>query len=388
MQSAPADVLAASRATVSMPADGPWAQVVTGETGPGSLYALYIPKEWNGDAVYVAHGFRDAPGSIDLRDQDNLYANRDALGAQGYAVAYSSYSENGLAVKDGTQRTYQLRELLGSRLPVPANRHFLLGFSLGGLIALNVAEQHPLEYQGALLVCGMVGGSRLQSQYLGNVRALFDAFYPGVLPGNVLGVPAGTQVTIPQVVAAVTSNPSALAIIASTAQTPLPHATVNGAPVQSMLVGSLFGALSFHARGINNIVELVNGKSPFDNTAPYTAGAGPIAPAFSGPAIAMANTLVTRYSIDPSAANYLDHYFTPSGQLDMPVLTLHNRWDPGVPDFHETAFRDSVVAKGSGSNLLQRKVDVFGHCVIPAGMVQQAFSEVAGWATTGIKPAS
>ena len=39
----------ASRVTTA--GTGPWARVVEGETGPGSLYALYIPTNWNGDAI-------------------------------------------------------------------------------------------------------------------------------------------------------------------------------------------------------------------------------------------------------------------------------------------------------------------------------------------------
>src|SRR3954469_1549664 len=33
-----------------------WAQIVDGETGPGSVYRLYMPKVWNGKLVVYAHG--------------------------------------------------------------------------------------------------------------------------------------------------------------------------------------------------------------------------------------------------------------------------------------------------------------------------------------------
>ena len=102
---------------VTTPGTGPWARVVEGETGPGSLYALYIPAAWNGDAIYYAHGIRAPLGPITLSDQDNFFEVRDALGALGYAFAYSSFSENGLAVKDGAQRTHQLSAFLNSELP-------------------------------------------------------------------------------------------------------------------------------------------------------------------------------------------------------------------------------------------------------------------------------
>ena len=105
-----------------------------------SLYAFYIPTNWNGDAIYYAHGIRPPLEDITLNDQDNFFAVRDALGALGYAFAYSSFSENGLAVKDGVQRTHQLRGLLNSELPNQPQRSYLAGYSLGALAALELGS--------------------------------------------------------------------------------------------------------------------------------------------------------------------------------------------------------------------------------------------------------
>lgn len=383
-----------AKSAVIEPATGTWARIVAGETGPGSQYALYVPRDWNGDAVYMAHGFRDADTPVDLRDQDSLYLTRDSLGARGYAVAYSSFSENGFAVKDGTQRTHQLRGLLQSQLPGAVDRQFIIGHSLGGGIGLDLIQRFGTQYDGALLVCGMVGGSQLETQYLGHVRALFDAFYPGTLPGNVVGVPAGTVVTIPQVSAAVATNPLALFAIASTLQTPLPFLPIGdvanpASPAFQTLVGSLYGALSFHARGINNIVDLVHGKSPFDNrTTEYTLGT-PVGPVPVGPLagiIASSNALVTRYDAGNSATNYLQKYFSPTGAISVPVLTLHNTWDPAVPLFHEAALKEAVDAAGNGEFLVQRQVPSYGHCNISATMVLAAFNDLQQWAASDVKP--
>jgi len=29
-----------------------WRSITTGETGPGSLYALYVPRGWSGEVVF------------------------------------------------------------------------------------------------------------------------------------------------------------------------------------------------------------------------------------------------------------------------------------------------------------------------------------------------
>jgi pimeloyl-ACP methyl ester carboxylesterase len=380
--------------TAETPAYGPWARIVTGETGPGSLYAIYVPTNWNGDAVSVAHGFRDVASPIDLRDQDGLYATREALGALGYAVAYSSYSENGFAVKDGALRTHQLRGLLASVLGRAPARHFLVGYSLGGGVALSLAEQYPTQYAGALTVCGIVGGSRVQTQYLGHVRALFDSYYTGVAPGDVLGVPDGTTITIPQIAAAVSASPLGLLAMASTKETPLPFVpsgsvlNPNSTAAQT-LVGSLWAAVSFHARGINNILDLTHGKSPFENAnTTYTLGTPVGLPApMLEQMIAATNDSVARYRMTPASVNYLTHNFTPSGNLRIPLLTVHNVWDPAVPLIHEVELAKVVQAAGTESMLLQRQVPLYGHCVVPAPVIAGAFNDLVGWATTGVKPA-
>jgi hypothetical protein len=99
--------------------------IITGETGPGSLYAIYVPRTWNGDVIFYAHGIRDVLNPVGLQDQDAFYATRDQLGAAGFAIAYSSFSENGYAVEDAAQRTHQLRGLFASRFGQPAHSYLV-----------------------------------------------------------------------------------------------------------------------------------------------------------------------------------------------------------------------------------------------------------------------
>lgn len=392
----PLTVAAAPRAsaTVTEPADGPWSRIVEGETGPGSLYALYVPREWNGDLVTIAHGFRDAALPVTLGTESYMGALRDALGAAGYAIAWSSYSENGFAVKDGAQRTHQLRGLAAAQLGGQPARTFLVGFSLGGAVALSLAEQYPAQYDGALLACGMVGGSLTQTQYLGNVRVLFDAAFPNVLAGDVLGVPAGYTVNPLAVQNVVLQDLQmklaqqkvpALFAIASTKQTPLPFDPANAVP---RLVESLITALSFHARGINNISDLVNGKAPYGNIdESYTVGTPFLFPTqLLTPAIAALDASASRFTIARSAQQYLAQYYTPAGALATKVLTLHNTWDPVVPVFHEDSLKAAVVRAGATENLVQRRRARYGHCTFDGPTLMTAFSDLEQWSRTGVRP--
>jgi len=397
----------ARTATVTTPTSGPWARIVEGETGPGSLYALHIPTQWNGDAIYYAHGIRPPQAPITLDDQDNFFEVRDALGALGYAFAYSSFSENGLAVKDGAQRTHQLRGLLGSELKGKPKRNYLAGYSLGALVALELGERFPGQYDGVLAMCGMIGGTPLELQYVGDVRALFDAYYPGVLPGNVISVPS-TPPTIAEVQALViraitpsAADPQAtlkMFAIASTAQTPLAYAPIGSlgdpsSPAFQSLVQSLITAIYYQLLGTPDVVDRTHGHSPYDNrTTIYAMGT----PAVPVPAlipliqgmIAASNQRVMRYDITPDAQNCLEKYYVPSGGLKIPVVSVHNFWDPLVPFFHEPAFAKITASAGASGMLLQRGVPNYGHCNFSTPLVMSSFQTLADWVTTGVKPLS
>ena len=104
--------------------------------------------------------------------------------------------------------------------------------------------------------------------------------------------------------------------------------------------------------------------------------------------IAASNVGVTRYDMPPDAQNYLEKYYLPTGDLRIPVMSVHNFWDPLVPFFHEPAFANIVASAGASGMLLQRGVPNYGHCNFPTPLVVSSFQTLASWVTTGVKPAS
>lgn len=89
----------ASRALSAATLPAPWTQIVDGQTGPRSLYGCTCPVFWNGKVVVYAHS-AVAP-FLPVANPPEVDAIAGLFGAQGYAVAASSYSETGGAVKDG-----------------------------------------------------------------------------------------------------------------------------------------------------------------------------------------------------------------------------------------------------------------------------------------------
>jgi hypothetical protein len=163
-------------------------QVIDGVTADGALYRFLVPSPWNGQLVVYAHGYVPAGSPLALPNTPIELAAFQAITSQGFAVAMSSYAENGWAVKNGAQTTHQLRGLFASKVSNPT-RTYLVGTSEGGLIAVDLTESFSGQYDGTLAICGVVGGTPLTYQHNGDGRVLFDYFFPGVLPGDLLHMP-------------------------------------------------------------------------------------------------------------------------------------------------------------------------------------------------------
>ena len=363
--------------TVELPGVAAAIQQVEGKTGPGSLYALFVPSNWNGDLAIYAHGFVDAALPVALPTNDDIESLRDALLQRGYAVAYSSYSENGYALKDGMRRTQQLRGIFRSRFERP-HRTYIIGHSLGGMVTMALAETYPNHYDGALPMCGVLGGSLAEIDYLSNVRVLFDFFYPGVVPGSLLDIPPGvdlnTQVIGP-IIAAISADPTGAGAMASIDQTPIPFSS------GPELVESIITAVAFNFRGLDDILGRTHGHSPLDNASTvYTSSLLP------PPLMAAVNAGVERASRTPDAVNYLEKYYEPTGDLRIPMLTLHGVLDPLVPVFNEGLYQQVVAGAGNSHHLVQRSFGRYGHCTFTVAEMIQGFEDLVAWVEQGVVP--
>jgi len=349
----------------------------------GAQYAMFVPAAWNGRLVLWAHGFVDPEAPIALPDAlppdvaPWLVELRESLLAAGYAVAYSSYAENGWAVKDGAERTHELQGLFRSRFGIPTHV-YVGGRSLGALITAFLAETHPAEYQGALALCGPLGGGRLETDYIGNVRVLFDFFFPGVIPGDVVHVPpmeySPSAPVVKAIVAAILAEPHKAVQLASVDQIELPYRTL------TELVLSIVRPLGYNIRGTNDILARTGGQSPYGNIGTWYTGL-----LLYDPTV---NAGVGRFVAQPGGIQYLDDYYRPHGTLSLPLLTLHTTMDPDVPFFHEAALAKIVAAARTSKWLAQQSVQRYGHCNVTPAEVILTLGRLVNWAEHGVKPAS
>jgi pimeloyl-ACP methyl ester carboxylesterase len=349
-------------------------EVIEGSVG-GSLYRLVRPTNWNGRLVLYAHGFVTSDAPIELPPEGSLLTN--LLVPQGFAVAYSSFSENGWAVRDGAERTHQLLGIFSARFGRPT-RVYITGVSMGGLIAIKLSETYPSIYAGALPIGAVAGGPRRQFDYEANVWTLFDFLYPGVLPGDAANIPNGidvTQTVVLPTLAAMQADPTRALAMTQIDQIPIPFAT------SEELVESILTALAYYAIEFTDINNRTHGQGFFDNSDTQYTGTLPLEQ------LQAINAGIERFAASPSALAYLEHFYNPSGALRIPMLTLATSRDPVVPSFHETSYRDAVIAAGASDFLVQREIDRYGHLTFTPEQLAQAFNDLVLWVEFGVKPA-
>lgn len=358
-----------------------WATQISGVTADGADYAIFVPSGWSGDVVFYAHGIIPplAPvGFPAAGDWDDAGAIRDALGQLGFAIAYSTFNENGYAIENGILRTHQLRGIFASKVGRP-RRSFLIGHSLGAQVTQALAETYPEQYDGALAMCGVLGGTRLETDYIAHVRTLFDFFYPGVLPGSTMEMPVvitdpNSQIAAP-VLAAINASPTGFMYIASDSNVKLA-----GNNPQEWAT-SLINALAYQAIGVNDLLARTHGHILFDNT--RTTYNSPFFPDDFNRSL---NESIRRYTATDDALAWLNENYEPTGDLRIPMITLHKTRDRLVPYRHEAEFLGKVSAAGKTANLLQRSQDSFGHCDLGVPEILGNFQDLVSWVNTGVKP--
>jgi pimeloyl-ACP methyl ester carboxylesterase len=323
-------------------------EVIDGRVS-GSLYRLVRPTNWNGRLVLYAHGFVPSDAPVALPPEGSLLIS--LLAPQGFAVAYSSFSENGWAVRDGMERTHQLLGIFSARFARP-ERVYVTGVSMGGLIAIKLSETYPNFYAGALPAGAVAGGPRRQFDYEANIWTLFDFLYPGVLPGDAANVPEGidvTQTVVLPALAAMEVDPSGAIAMAQIDQIPIPFATPDE------LVESILTALAYYATEFTDLTSRTHGHGFFDNSNMQYTGALP------PEQLQAINAGIQRFTASADALNYLEHFYNPSGALRIPMLTLATSRDPVVPGFHQISYRDGVASAGASYFLVQREIERYGH---------------------------
>ena len=347
----------------------------------GAGYRIEVPDHWNGKLVMWAHGYRGTGPDLTV---DN-HPLREFLIAQGYAWAASSYSRNAYDPSTGAKDTHALTQYFNGRFGKPS-RTYITGASMGGHVTGIVAEQWPASYDGAMPICGVLGDYELFDFFLDfNVAAQtlsgvgktypFGADY---LSATVPATKAGLGPAFPYVLNANGMNFKSLVQLRSGGVRPVFD---QGWQFWNGVAGDFLFGLGVGdgtlPRQPGVAVQNSDVTYQFDTLAALS------------PAEVVFNNTVQRVTADPQARrrNGLANVTPTTGDLRIPMLTLHTLGDLFVP-FHMEQEYARRVASNSASHLrVQRATRDFGHCAFTGPELVTTFVDLARWVEGGIKPA-
>ncbi len=369
-------------------------------------YTIAVPSNWNGTLALYSHGYvfstqpllKPAPDASDS-------ASGAALLSKGYALAGSSYSQNGWAIQQAFHDQIALLNYFDATCGHPT-RTVAWGDSLGGIITAGLVQLYPERFTGALPMCGVVaGGEGTWNQALDSAFAFNVLLAQSKLSVVHITNPNGTFKQAEAILQAAQSSAQSRARISLVAalgdipgwfdpKSPEPASSNYMTQEQNQYTWEnqvdfpfAFGAraeLEYRAggnpswnAGVNYSKQLSLSTSNAEVKALYKQAGLNLDTDLN--ALAKA----PRISADPQAIQYLNKYVTFDGDLDVPVLTLHTTGDGLVVNQDEQAYKSVVNAHGDASMLRQTFVHRAGHCAFTPAEKLAAFGTLIQRLNTG-----
>lgn len=336
----------------------PTFQTYTGIQDSGAYYEIAMPlaEEWNGGLLIFAHGYVEADEPLEIPSDQYDFGNTSlpqVLTDYGYAFATTSYSVNGLAVKEGLDDVRDLLDIFAEQFGAP-DPVYIAGVSMGGLVATLAVEQYPEEFDGGICACGPIGDFNVQTSWYGDFRVVFDYFFRDLLPGDANNVPEELFADWENVYKR-TVRPRVFRLrnIGKLKQL----VKVTGIPIDpdrrlGSLEDSIQEVLYGHVRSTADGIEKLGGVT-FENEEKVYEGSKDDA---------KLNAQVERFDAQTLALAEVSLHYQTSGNLDVPLVTMHTTLDPQVPYKHINLYRTKTILRGNPAEQMNLRVERYGHC--------------------------
>lgn len=355
----------------------------SGRGDDGSYYTVAVPDRWNGSLVVHAHGgpspsYDESDGADDLEEWAVMVD-------EGYAWIGSSYRRGGYGVRMAAEDTENARLLFTEAFGRP-ERTYLHGQSWGGNVAAKTAEVHggaEGAYDGVLLTNGLLAGGSRGYDHRVDLRVVYQ-YYCANLPlpseeGYPLwqGLPADSALT-PEDVGARLEECTGLSAgpegRTERQQRDLDDIlSVTGLSEDTLATHLLYATFLFQ----DIVWNRLDGRNPFGNEGVEYSGSGDDEALNAG---------VARFSADPEAVRDLSYDSDLTGEVSLPVLTLHAIGDPSVFVEHEAAYRSTLEAAGNSDGLVQTFTTEEEHNGLSDAEYAASLAALAAWAETGDRP--
>jgi pimeloyl-ACP methyl ester carboxylesterase len=326
----------------------------------GAPFRIDVPANWNKTLVMYCHGYVPAGVPPNINDP-RLSLMRNAFVSRGFAFAQSGYRVQGWAVKEAVEDTELLRSHFVTKYGKP-NETYIMGHSMGAVITLATIEKYPEIYHGALPLCGPLNeiASGFQERIFG-MLVTFDFLFPGTM-GPLVNVPKGTRLDRNKIKTAVDAAPEKAASFAKR--------------FSIATVAELPNVLGFFYE-INREIQERAGGNPFDNRNIIYDG--------FDDNVAL-NRGVKRYSADPKAREYLRLYYTPTGRISDPVLTMHTTYDNLIPGRYVSQYDSTARNAGTNDLFVTKFIVASGHCNFTIPQIITAFEDLITWVRERKRP--
>ena len=351
--------------------------VVSGRTGGGAFYRMVVPDVWNGNLVIWNHGFDlDPPSALDAGDMGPLAPLQLS---EGYAVAASSYQQNGWAVFKTKNDLQQLVAAFRGRFGQP-NEIIVTGASLGGIVTASAIEEANLgNVTGAYAICGAVAGSRNWDGAV-DLRLAYDAVCANTpdaaIPGGAGGLPKNSTMTPTEMALKVNACTGILTPPAyQTAQQQANLAKLLG--VTKLPASFLITDMGFATFGLQNLVY-DQGK---------LAGKIAIGNRYVDYDDAQVNASIARVTPNPGAANRMAKSYTPTGNVGQTkIVTLHTDKDGLVIVENESEYASVVPAANLATGIVVEAAP--SHCGFTGAETVAGWESLRGWLAGAAKPSA
>jgi pimeloyl-ACP methyl ester carboxylesterase len=320
--------------------------------------------------IVYAHGYVAPNRPVGIPEDQMLLPGTntsvaDTVTGLNYAFAASSYRVNGLAVQQAIADLMDVVAVFKAKKGEP-QQVLLIGVSEGGLITTLAIEQHPDVFSGGLAMCGPYGSFVDQTNYFGDFRVLFDYFFPNLLPATPVDVPPSlldtwettTYSTTIRPVISDTANAGKVDQLLAVAEAPYDTKDATSK------VKSIAAILWYNIFATNDAKAKLSGQ-PFGNaTRVYTTDD------------AQLNPTVARFNADAVALQAIAAGYETSGQLSVPLVTLHTTGDPVVPYRQADQYQAKVNAANRAALYAHFKVEAYGHCQFSSLDIFTAFNKL------------
>jgi pimeloyl-ACP methyl ester carboxylesterase len=332
--------------------------------------------------------------------------------ANGYAIAGSSYSQNGWALQQAFHDQIALLGHFQDEHGKPA-RTIAWGHSLGGIITAGLIQLNPERFAGAIPMCGVVaGGVGVWNQGL-DAEFVFKTLAPEAAASALqlvnitnTGFGTGSNFQLAEFVAAqeqaTPQGRARLALVAAVADTPGWFDTASAEPASGDFAGRELNQYKWDSQvtfpfsfALRAELEARAGGNPSWNTGVdyrnelnRSINKDEVAALYAQAGLDLNADLdkladAPRISASASAVSYLTKYIVFNGQLESPVLTMHTIGDGLVLPQDEQAYSNVVRSQDNSDLLRTTFVHRAGHCAFTPAETVTAFNTLIHRLNTG-----